>query len=142
MTVKIKKGDTVSVTYTGTYDNGEVFDSSEGRDPLEFKLGTSQVIPGFDDGVTGMNIGDKKTIKIPKDQAYGETRDELIVTVQKDQLPPGFAVEVGQQLSIPQENGGAMPVTVTEITDDNITLDANHRLAGKDLTFEIELVEI
>jgi len=100
------------------------------------------VIPGFDEAVTGMNPGDKKTITIPVDQAYGQPREDLIVEVNREHLPPEFKVEVGQHLSIPQEGGGSVPVTITDLTDETITMDANHPLAGENLTFEIELVEV
>lgn len=137
-----KKGDKVKVHYTGKLNDGSVFDSSVNREPLEFELGAGMMIAGFDQAVHGMKVGDKKTTNIPSDQAYGERNDEMIVSVPKEQLPPDLEPEVGQQLSMQQPNGQAIPVVVTSVEEASIELDANHPLAGKDLTFEIELVEI
>jgi peptidylprolyl isomerase len=136
-----KKGDNVKVHYTGKLDDGTVFDSSEGKDPLEFQMGDSQVIPGFEDAVKGMNPGDKKTFKIPSDQAYGACREDLVAQITREQFPDHITLEVGQQLQIPQEEGQPLMVRITEVTEEAVTLDANHPLAGEDLTFEIELVE-
>ncbi len=135
-------GDTVKVHYTGTLDDGSQFDSSAGRDPLEFRLGTGQVIQGFDDGVTGMNIGEKKTIHIPAAQAYGEQRPEMMLDIKRSEVPADITLEIGMKLMMQGQNGQPMPVTVAGLSDDDVTLDANHELAGKDLTFELELVEI
>lgn len=137
-----KKGDQVKVHYTGTLEDGTTFDSSEGRDPLAFEIGAGMMIPGFDAAVNGMNIGDKVTIDIPSAEAYGEAQKELIIDVPKDQVPADMKPEVGQALSVNQPNGQPMPVVVLEVTDEKIVLDANHPLAGKDLKFAIELVEI
>lgn len=137
-----KNGDTVKVHYTGTLEDGSVFDSSREREPLEFTLGKGQLIPGFEDAVRGMAVGDKTTTKIPADKAYGPVREEMVARVGKDQFPEGIEPEVGQQLQVPQQGGGIIVVTVTEVDDTQVTLDANHPLAGKDLTFEIEVVEI
>ncbi len=137
-----KNGDTVKVHYTGKLSSGEVFDSSEGRDPIQFAIGGGQVIPGFEQGIEGMQIGDKKTVEISVDQAYGEYRDELIFPIGKDKLPAEINPEVGMQLTMNNPQGQVFPVTVKEITDDTIMLDANHKLAGKDLIFDLELVEI
>ena len=137
-----KPGDTVHVHYTGRLDDGSVFDASEGRDPLEFTLGQGQVIGGFDDAVSGMAVGDAKTVRIPSDEAYGPRRDELLIEVPRAQLPDGLDVEVGMQLQLRREDGGAMPVTVAETGEAAITLDANHPLAGQALTFELQLVGI
>ena len=137
-----QSGDTVKIHYTGTLDDGSVFDSSEGREPLGFTLGSGQVIQGFDDAVTGMEIGESKTVRIPAHEAYGESRDDLILQVPRDQVPPEVELELGMQLSVQQQNGGAVPVTVVEITDDTVKLDANHALAGKALTFALELVAV
>lgn len=137
-----KTGDTVKVHYTGTLDNGTQFDSSAGRDPLEFRLGTGQVIKGFDDGVTGMQIGEKKTVRIPAEEAYGEHRSEMMVSISKDQVPADMDIEIGSKLMMQGQNGQPVPVTVVEIKDEGIILDANHELAGEALTFELELVEI
>lgn len=138
---KAKTGDTVRVHYTGKVDDQEVFDSSAGRDPLEFTLGTGQVIPGFEQAVEGMEVGEERSVTIPPEQAYGERRDNMTATVPRDQFPPGVEPEVGQQLQM-NADGQAIPVRVTEISADEVTLDANHPLAGQELTFELALVEI
>ena len=145
-----KSGDTVKVHYTGRLDDGSVFDSSECADdncgcetgPLEFTLGGGQVIPGFDRAVEGMRIGETKTVTIPVTDAYGLRQDELVAQVPRSDLPPGMNPEVGQQLEVTQEDGNSFPVLVIEVTDDSITLDANHPLAGRDLTFDLKLVSI
>jgi peptidylprolyl isomerase len=137
-----KDGDSVKIHYTGTLDSGETFDSSKGRAPLEFTLGSGQVIPGFDKAVSGMAVGETKTETIPAADAYGERRDEMILKVPKSQVPPDVTVEVGSRLAMKTQDGQEVPVEVTEITEESITLDANHPLAGKALTFEIELVEV
>lgn len=137
-----KKGDKVKVHYTGKLNDGSVFDSSVNREPLEFELGAGMMIAGFDQAVHGMKVGDKKVADIPSDQAYGQRSEEMIVSVPKQQLPPDLKPEVGQQLSMQQPNGQAIPVVVTSVDEESIQLDANHPLAGKDLIFEIELVEI
>lgn len=140
--VQAKAGDTVKVHYTGKLDDGTVFDSSEGRDPLQFTVGSGQMIAGFDAGVNGMNEGETKTVRIGSEEAYGQHRDEMVLTVGKDELPPDMEVEPGDQLQMRHESGQVVMVTVTDVTDANITLDANHPLAGKDLTFDIHLVEV
>ncbi|WP_127114869.1 FKBP-type peptidyl-prolyl cis-trans isomerase [Shimia sediminis] len=137
-----KSGDKVRIHYTGTLNDGSVFDSSEGRDPLEFTLGSGQVIPGFDTGVTGMAVGEKKTIEIPCAEAYGESNPGAIQDVPRDQIPAEIPLEVGLQLQMQSPQGQVIPVTVITVTDDTVTLDANHALAGKDLTFALELVSI
>lgn len=141
---KVKEGDTVKVHYTGKLDDGSVFDTSREREePLEFTLGQGQLIPGFEKAVEGMNIGDSTTVEIPTDEAYGERRDDLELEISRDELPDNIEPEVGMQLQMQQqENGRAIPVQITEVNDDTVKLDANHPLAGKDLTFDIELVEI
>lgn len=139
--MKAKQGDTVRVHYTGTLDDGRVFDSSEGRDPLEFTLGSGQVIPGFDAAVDGMEPGESRKVTIPSVEAYGTRRDEMVVVVERGQFPDDLIPEIGQQLQVSQE-GQTFVVTVTEITSDSVTLDANHPLAGQDLTFELQLVDI
>jgi peptidylprolyl isomerase len=136
-----ERGDTVRVHYTGTLAGGEQFDSSAGRDPLEFTLGDGMVIPGFESAVTGMAVGESKTFDIPSDQAYGPRRDEMVMQVDRNQFPDHIDPEVGQQLQMQQGNQ-AFVVTVAEVDDDAVTLDGNHPLAGQDLTFTIELVEI
>lgn len=138
---KVKEGDTVKVHYTGTLKNGEVFDSSKDKEPLEFTLGEGQLIPGFEKAVIGMAIGDSASIEIPSDEAYGEEREDLIINVPKDQLPEDITPQVGMQLQVNQGNGQPIPVRIKEVGEAELTLDANHPLAGKDLSFEIELVE-
>jgi peptidylprolyl isomerase len=140
--VQAKPGDTVKIHYTGKLDDGTVFDSSVDREPLEFTLSGGQVIPGFDEAVLGMSPGESKTQKIPMDQAYGPHREEMVLEVSRQQIPPELEPEVGQQLQVQQENGQSIPVFVTEVTESKVTLDANHPLAGEDLTFDIQLVEI
>jgi FKBP-type peptidyl-prolyl cis-trans isomerase 2 len=135
-------GDTVHVHYTGRLDDGSVFDASEGRDPLAFTLGQGQVIAGFDDAIAGMEVGATKTVRIPADEAYGARRDDLLIEVPRTQLPDGLEVEVGMQLQLRREDGGAMPVTVADTAEGSITLDANHPLAGQALTFDLQLVAI
>jgi FKBP-type peptidyl-prolyl cis-trans isomerase 2 len=137
-----KSGDTVRIHYTGTLQDGSVFDSSEGRDPLEFQLGSGQVIPGFDDGVTGMTVGEKKTIEIPCDQAYGAINPQAMQNVPRAEIPDHIPLDLGTQLQVQAGNGQTMMVVVANVTEDTVTLDANHPLAGKDLTFTLELVEI
>jgi len=137
-----KLNDKVSVHYTGKLDDGTVFDSSVQREPLEFTVGEGQVIPGFENAVVGMETGDSKTVRIPADEAYGQRRDDMLIEVERDQFPPHIEPEVGQQLQVRQANGQPVVVSVAEVSDDNVTLDANHPLAGQDLTFEIELVHI
>ncbi len=141
---KVKQGDTVKVHYTGTLSDGSVFDSSRERDkPLEFTLGEGQLIPGFEKAVEGMSVGDSTSVDIPSDEAYGERRDDLEMEVSKNELPDNIDPEVGMQLQMQQQqNGQAIPVQITEVGDETVTLDANHPLAGKDLTFEIEVVEV
>jgi len=139
---KVENGNTVKVHYTGTLKDGSVFDTSAEREPLEFKLGEGQLIPGFEKAVIGMEEGEKTKVDIPVKEAYGEAREDLIINVPKDQLPEDVQPEVGMQLQVNQPDGQPVPVRIAEISDDELTLDANHPLAGKDLAFEIELVEI
>ena len=139
---EVKSGDTVSIHYTGTLDDGSMFDSSAGRDPLQFTVGSGQVIPGFDTAVTGMTVGEKKTVTIPSDQAYGPAHPEAIQAIPRENIPEEIPLEIGLQLQAQSPQGQPIPVTVTEITETEVTLDANHRLAGKDLTFALELVQI
>jgi len=135
-------GDTVKVHYTLTLRDGTVFDSSVGGEPLEFTIGQGQLIPGFEQAVLGMQVGEAKTISIPADEAYGPHRDDMVKVVERDKLPEGMEPQVGMQLQMSRDDGGVAVVTVTEVSDTSITVDANHPLAGQDLTFEIELVEI
>ncbi|MBU0481140.1 MAG: peptidylprolyl isomerase [Proteobacteria bacterium] len=137
-----KNGDTVKIHYTGTLQDGTIFDSSAGREPLEFILGSGQVIPGFDEAVSNMKKGESKTVTIPSEKAYGPRNEELVMTAPIDQVPPDLNPEVGQQLQLGGPEGQVIVVEVIEINDQHIKLDANPPLAGKDLTFEIELVEI
>jgi peptidylprolyl isomerase len=137
-----KLGDTVKVHYTGKLDDGTVFDSSAERDPLQFSIGEGLVIPGFEQAVVGMTPGESKRTNISADEAYGPYRPELVMVVEKERIPTDVSVEVGQMLQISQSNGQAIPVVVTEVSDSQITLDANHPLAGQELIFEIQLVQI
>ena len=137
-----KNNDTVQVHYTGKLDDGTVFDSSQGRDPLQFTLGTGQVIPGFEDAVVGMGVGDTKTVRIPPDQAYGERRDDLVLDVALEQFPPDATPEIGQQYQLRTQSGQPVPATVAEVNDTHAKLDANHPLAGQALNFDLELVAI
>ena len=139
---KVNQGDTVKVHYTGKLEDDSVFDSSLEREPLQFTLGKGQLIPGFEDAVIGMEPGDKKSVKIPVDKAYGPRRDDMMVKVKKDEFPNDVDPEVGQQLQVSQSNGQAFNVIVTDIGDEEVTLDANHPLAGQDLVFDIELIDI
>lgn len=137
-----KQGDTVNVHYTGKLEDGTVFDTSRSRHPLQFTIGKGQVIAGFEHAIIGMNLGESKTMTVPVEQAYGDRRQDMIVTVQRDQLPPDLNPAVGQRLELTQTDDQTILVTVTDMTDATLTLDANHPLAGKDLTFEIELLKI
>lgn len=139
---KAVEGNTVRVHYTGTLQDGTVFDTSRKREPIEFTLGGGQVIPGFDEAVSGMAVGEKETTTISADRAYGPRQDELILTVPRSNLPEGLSPKSGDQLQITTQDGQAVPVKVAEIQADAVILDANHPLAGEDLTFELELVEI
>ena len=137
-----KNGDIVEVHYTGTLENGTVFDTSVGREPLKFTLGAGQMIPGFEQAVLGMKIGELKTVTIPSDEAYGPPSDELILVINREELPMVPDPEVGQQLQVPQPDGGINRGIITNVTDTTVTIDFNHSLAGEDLTFEIELMSI
>lgn len=141
-TASAKDGDTVRVHYTGELDDGTEFDTSTGGDPLEFTIGSGQLIPGFDQAVVGMSPGESKTVIIPAEEAYGPHRDELVQVVDRSELPADLEPEVGQQLQRRQEDGRIAVFTVIDVSESTVTLDANHRLAGQDLTFHIELVEI
>jgi peptidylprolyl isomerase len=137
-----KSGDKVKVHYHGTLVNGDTFDSSADRDPLEFEIGSGMVIKGFDDGVTGMSVGDKKTIHIPFEQAYGPSNPDMIIDMPKERFPADMQIEVGMPLMMSDQQGHQMQVIITEIKETSVVLDANHPLAGKDLIFDLELVEI
>lgn len=137
-----KAGDTVKVHYTGTLEDGTVFDTSAEGEPLEFTIGEGMIIPGFEEAVVGMHVEDSKTVDIPAEEAYGPRDEDLVEEVSRDELPEDLEPEVGQQLQSMQEDGSVAMVTVIDVTDTAITIDLNHPLAGEDLTFEIELVEI
>lgn len=137
-----KTNDTVRVHYTGKLTSGEIFDTSVDRDPLEFTIGAGQLIKGFDDGVVGMKINEKKTLEIPSDEAYGPVHDQLIQEVEKSQLPPEIEPQIGQTLIATGAEGQETRLVIKDINDQNIVVDANHPLAGKDLIFDIQLVEI
>ncbi|MFY0605952.1 MAG: peptidylprolyl isomerase [Cyclobacteriaceae bacterium] len=139
---KAKANDTVKVHYTGTLTNGEVFDSSLERDPLQFTVGAGQMIKGFDEAVNGMEVSEKKTVTIPSAEAYGEKNDQLIQQVPRTELPEDMKPEVGQTLVATNQDGQQTHVIIKEVAEENITIDANHPLAGQDLIFEIELMEI
>ena len=138
-----KTGDTVQVHYKGTFTNGIQFDSSEGREPLEFQLGAGMVIQGFDDAVTGMGIGEKKQVLLPAAEAYGEADPNLLFTFPRTDLPQDMEIQLGDLLNMHSDgNGQEVQVVVTELTDETITVDANHEMSGKDLVFDLELVAI
>ncbi len=135
-------GDTVRVHYMGTLEDGTTFDTSVGREPLEFTLGEGKMIPGFEKAVYGLKVGESKTVTIPAEEAYGPHLDDLVTVVEREQLPVDLDPKVDQQLQMQQTDGRMTVVIVTAVSETTITVDANHPLAGKDLTFEIELVEI
>jgi len=137
-----KNGDRVKVNYTGKFEDGTIFDSSTGRDALEFTLGAGEVILGFEQTVLGMNPGENRSVEIPAVQAYGLHREEYVFEVERSMFPPDLNPQVGQQLSIRHENGHSTPVQVVSAGESKVTLDANHPLAGKNLIFAIELVAI
>ena len=136
-----KKGDTVRIHYTGTLDDGKTFDSSEGSEPLEFELGARQVIAGFESAVEGMAPGEEKTVSIEPAQAYGERDENLVETVARDRFPPDAQIDCGTQFQAATQDGPVV-VTVVEMNDDDVTIDANHMLAGQRLTFALRLVEV
>jgi len=145
-----KEGDKVTVHYTGMLESGEVFDSSMctedecGCDsgPLVFTIGMNEVIPGFEKGIIGMSPGESKTVNVPVEEAYGQRNDKLVGVVERSQIPSHLTPEVGMRLEVTQEDGQEFPVVVTEVTDSHVTLDANHPLAGRNLIFDIQLLEI
>lgn len=139
---QVKKGDNVQVHYTGRLNDGTVFDSSQGREPLAFTVGAGQMIQGFDKAVVGMSVGDNLTVTIPSAEAYGEYRSDLVIVVPSEQFPEGANPQVGDRFAINQENGYQIPVIVTEVNSNGVTLDANHELAGKELIFDIQMVSI
>ena len=139
---QVQNGDKIKVHYHGKLRSGETFDSSDGREPLEFTVGSGQVIKGFDEGVKGMKVGDKKTVEIAVGDAYGEKQQEMMIEFPKEQFPADMNPEVGMQLMMSNGSGQNFPVTVAEVKEDSVILDANHPLAGQDLIFDLELVEI
>ncbi len=139
---QVKSGDTVHVHYEGKLKSGELFDSSAGREPLEFTVGSGQVIPGFDKAVLDMEPGQKKTVNIPVDDAYGERTQEALISVPRSDFPADLNPEVGQDLTMSDEHGNTFQVVVAQVADDHIVLDANHPLAGEDLIFDITLERI
>lgn len=148
--VQAKKGDKVKVHYTGRFEGGDIFDSSEcdehgcdcGVSPLEFIIGKGEVIPGFEKAIIGMKVGETKSVIIPVDDAYGKRKDEMVVTIDRSDVPEDIIPEVGMRLEVAQDEGHVFPVTITEVSETHVTLDANHPLAGMDLTFDLRLVEI
>ncbi|SMC96979.1 FKBP-type peptidyl-prolyl cis-trans isomerase [Primorskyibacter flagellatus] len=139
---EVKTGDTVRIHYTGTLADGSTFDSSAGRDPLEFTVGSGQIIPGLDKAMPGMTVGDSKKIDVVADEAYGQPDPAARQAVPRTEIPDDVPLDLGTQLQVQTPDGQTMAVTVAEVTEEQVTLDANHPLAGKDLTFDIELVEI
>ncbi len=137
-----KSGDFVHIHYTGKLEDGSVFDTSEGRDPLTFELGKGMVIPGFEKAVTGMTEGETKTADVSSAEAYGERLDQLLFTVPRENLPEGYDPQVGEMMRMETRDGRQMDVVITDADEDQVQMDANHPLAGKDLTFDIELVKI
>jgi len=139
---EVKAGDTVRIHYTGTLLDGTVFDSSDGRDPLEFEVGSGMIIPGLDSALPGMAVGDKKLVNIPCADAYGPINPAMQQGVPRDGIPDDIPLDVGTTLQMQTPDGQAMPVTIVNVTEDEVILDANHPLAGKDLNFDIELVSV
>jgi peptidylprolyl isomerase len=140
--MKTKDGDKVKVHYTGKLEDGEVFDSSRDRQPLEFTVGDGDVIPGFEKAVLDMEVGEQKSVQIEPDEAYGPRREELVVDVERSELPSHIEPSVGQRLQMQQPEGGTVKLLITDMNDETITLDANHPLAGMTLFFELEMMEI
>ena len=140
--LQAKNGDIVKVNYTGKFEDGTVFDSSDDKGPLQFTLGSGQIIPGFEEAIIGMNSGETRTIIISADKAYGPYQKEMILEVDRSQFPPDINLTVGEQLELSQPDDQVIVVTITNVAESTVTLDANHPLAGKDLTFDIQLVEI
>ncbi|MBM3416267.1 MAG: peptidylprolyl isomerase [Bacteroidetes bacterium] len=139
---QVKKGDKIKIHYHGKLTSGETFDSSAGREPLEFEVGGGMVIKGFDEGVTGMSVGENKTIQIPFNEAYGPVNPEMIIDMPKGRFPEDLNLELGMPIMMSDRQGHQFQVTITEIKESSVMLDANHPLAGKDLIFDLELVEI
>jgi peptidylprolyl isomerase len=140
--MQAKQGDVVRVHYTGRLTDGTQFDSSEGREPLEFTVGAGQMIKGFDEGVVGMNVGDKKVLNISATEAYGERDEQAIIEFPAANIPADMKLEPGMQLTLRNQHGQPVPVVVLEVQAEVVIMDANHMLAGKELVFDVELVEI
>ena len=141
MANKIQTGDTILVNYTGRFEDGEVFDSSEGRSPLKFTVGAGQLIPGFDEAVVGMTIGEKKTVVIPAEKAYGEHRDDHVLDFPKANIPEGLEIKKGTQVELMDQDRNPIPAVCIEVLEDCVKIDVNHPLAGKTLTFDIEILQ-
>ena len=139
---KVKDGDRVKIHYTGTLKDGEIFDTSRERQPLEFTVGNREMMPGLETGVIGMEAGEKKSVEVPPEEAYGPRKEELVVEVKKSNLPDHIEPSLGQRLQMQVDNGNHIELAITEIKEETITLDANHPLAGHTLFFDLELVEI
>lgn len=137
-----KEGDTVKVHYSGSLEDGTVFDSSQDREPLEFQIGSKQIIPGFEDNIKGMEVGESKTFTIKPEDAYGSRNEQMLVDVERSQLPDELDPEEGMMLQVRGQDGGVTNVVVAEVSEDKVTLDANHPLAGKELTFDVKLEDI
>lgn len=142
MTQAAKAGDKLSIHYTGRLEDGTVFDASEGRGPLEFTLGSGEIIPGLDQGVAGMEIGETRQVTVPPENAYGARDEARVQSVPRDAIPEHIPTEPGTQLSVQTQEGQTIPVVVSDVTDSHVELDANHPLAGQTLTFDVELLEI
>jgi len=139
---QVKDGNTAKIHFTGKLENGEVFDTSLEREPMEFRVGNGDVMPGLEAGVVGMAIGDTKTIEIPPEQGFGARHEDLVVEVVKNLIPESVTPEVGQRMQVSKEEGEMIVVTIIDMSDDTVTLDANHPLAGHTLFFDVELIEI
>lgn len=137
-----KSGDTIKVNYTGRLDNGEVFDTTENRQPFELVLGQTRVISGFENALVGMSPGESKTVKLPPGEAYGPRREEMVVTIDRNRIATDAEVEVGQALQLKASDGTPVAARVTQVNDADVVVDANHPLAGQALTFEISLLEV
>lgn len=137
-----QEGSTVKVNYTGKLEDGTVFDTSENREPLTFTIGEGKVIPGFEQAVTGMEPGESKTEKLAPEQAYGPRRDDMVMEMERDQIPDNVEAQEGQELQLRLQNGQTVPVVITKLSDESVTIDANHPLAGKTLVFDIELLDV
>lgn len=140
--MQVKKGDTVRVHYSGRLTSGEQFDSSEGREPLEFEVGAGMMIKGFDDAVVGMAVGEKKTVNISPEEGYGPRYEDMVMDFPRANFPEHIIPEIGMQLMMNNNAGQQFPVTIVEVNDEVVKLDANHFLAGKELVFDIEVVSI